>query len=70
MTPSFIKYPKAMQPRHTAKTLSRNAATTNAAMTDCDAPYAPATYNTEAVMVNAAPTPCANRFGGPGTSRC
>ena len=59
-----------MQPRQTANTLSRNAATTRAAMTICEAPYAPARYNTDAVIENAAPTPCANLFGGPGTSRC
>ena len=53
-----------------ANALSRNAATTSAAMTSCEAPCAPAINNTDAVMVNAAPTPCANLFGGPGTNRC
>ena len=56
MTPSFINKPKPMQPRQMANALSRNAATTNIAITTCAALVAPSTNSTDAVMVNAAPT--------------
>ena len=46
-----------MQPRQTANALSRNAATTNSAITICAAPVAPSTNSTDAVIVKAAPTP-------------
>ena len=59
-----------MQPRHNANADSRNAAPTNAAITNRASVTAPLMNSALATMPNVAPTPWANLFGGPGTIRC
>lgn len=70
MTPIFIKPANILHPTQNPNAASRNAGPARAAVTQRDAVFASNRYKTDAVMLNSAPIPCANRFGGPGTMRC
>ena len=70
ITPQRMSWLNAMHPRQTAKADSRVAATRMAATSTTETTGAPSNHAMPAATVAVAPMPCANRFGGPGTSRC
>lgn len=70
MTPIFMRPANILQPTQNPNAASRNAGPASAAVTQRDAVLKSNKNKTDAVRLNRAPIPCANRFGGPGTIRC
>ena len=69
MTPIRISAANALHPRQMPNTDSSVAATINSPMSRSANPSAPRTQATRAAVVTVVPIACANRLGGPGTSR-
>jgi len=70
MTPALMRSPNTLQPRHSPRADSKNAAVARRPTTTQVAVLSPKpNQSTIAVEENTTPMAWAKRFGGPGTSR-